>query len=100
MGKVLLVSVVLGTNCNQFGENLLLNQELEEGLILTEFLEDSKCIEGHVDVILILLRKLINEVLNNHVSLLLQDTNHGFLLNSELWLSDLLLFEITVITIP
>ena len=40
MSKVLLVSIILGTHSNKFGEILLLNQKLEEGFILTEFLED------------------------------------------------------------
>ena len=40
MSKVLLVSIILGAHSNKFSEILLLNQKLEEGFILTEFLED------------------------------------------------------------
>ena len=53
-----------------------------------------------MDVILILLRELINEVVNNHVGLLLKDINHGLLLDGEFWLGDFFLFKITVISIP
>lgn len=66
-------------------QGLWLNQELKKGLVFTEFIEDRACVDGHVDVIGVLARELVDEVMDDHCTLLLQHLLHLLLLRRKLF---------------
>ena len=98
--QILSVGVELATDCDDPGECLLFNQELVEGLVVTELLQKVEGVKGHVDVVLVLFREGIDKVVDNHGGLVLKDLCHVLLLNSQLRLSLFILVFPRVATIP
>ena len=58
--KVHHIVIGLATNAYNFFENCLLGQKLEAVLILTELLENSASVEGHLIVVSVFVWELIN----------------------------------------
>ena len=81
--QVLHVVISLTADAHDLFENGFLGKQLEAVLVLTEFLKDSVGVEGHLVVILILGRKLVDEIVDNEGSLFLENRLHVFLLCSE-----------------
>jgi len=77
------VVISLTADAHDLFENGFLGKQLEAVLVLTEFLKDSVGVEGHLVVILILGRKLVDEIVDNVGSLFLENRLHVFLLCSE-----------------
>lgn len=66
VGQILAILVKRRAHANNLLHFVFLSQVLEQVFVLTEFLEDGTGVESHVDVVLVLLRELVNEEIDNH----------------------------------
>jgi hypothetical protein len=64
----------------------VLDEQLEEVLVVAELSEYLACVEGHVDVVLVLVAQLVNQVVEHILGLLLENLLDQGLLGRELWL--------------
>ena len=84
---ILSVSVGAARHQDDLPYSLRLDQELEESLILAKLGQDLACVEGHVHIVAIFGRKLVNQGVDNHRALFLEHLLHALLLWGQLLLS-------------
>ena len=68
-------------------EVLRFDQVLEEGIVFTELSENLACVEGHVHVILVLNRELVDEGADDHRAFFFEHLLHFLLVICKLLLS-------------
>ena len=83
---ILSVGVRAARHQHNLPYRLRLDQELEESLILAELGEDLACVEGHVHIVAVFGRKLVNERVDYHGALVLEHLLHALLLGGQLLL--------------
>ena len=72
----MLVRIDGAYDVNNISNDRRLCQDLEESLILAEFVEDGAGIDGSMDIILVLGRQLLNESVYHHGALFLKYSLH------------------------
>ena len=85
-------------NANNLVDVLRLGQKVEERLVFAELRQNGGGVQRHVDV-LVLVRELVKERLNDHIGLLLEDGLHLLLICGELGLGIIVAWvaQITVV---
>lgn len=97
--EVLAVAIELAANLDKFLELVVLHEKLEECLVIAELAENTTCVQGHVNVILVFVGKLVNKVIDNVFGLGFEHFLDLCLLWAEFWLgSSLVVVIITLLT--
>ena len=93
---VLGVFICASDNLDNLAHDIRLGQDLEESLVLAEVTKDGTGVESHVDIVLVPVGDLVEEGVDDHDALLLEDFLHLLLSGGELGLVGLLLNDVEI----
>lgn len=88
---VLRVCIHAADDSNDFLQSLRLGQQLEECFVFAKIVKHLACIERHVQLVTVLGREHVDELVDNHRAFLLKYRLHAFLVRRELLLGVVLL---------